>query len=100
MEPDASRLAADLDARGFACTGPLLDADACRATAALFDDDARFRSRVVMARHGFGRGEYKYFDHPLPDVVASLRARWYAALAPIANGWADRLRGGRRSRFP
>jgi hypothetical protein len=93
---DGSRLAPDLDARGFACTGRLLDDDACRAIAATYDDDARFRSRVVMARHGFGSGEYKYFDHPLPGVVAALREEAYAALAPIANAWADRLRGGRR----
>jgi hypothetical protein len=88
----------DLDARGFARTGPLLSARECEALAAAYDDDARFRSRVVMARHGFGSGEYKYFTRPLPPVVAALRESFYPRLVPIANAWAERLRT--EPRFP
>ena len=78
---------ADLDAYGCAVIGPLLNPAACAALIGLYDDDARFRSRVVMARHGFGRGEYKYFADPLPDTVAALRRALYLRLAPIANRW-------------
>ena len=92
------RIEADLDARGVACTGPLLTKTDCRALCRAYDDEARFRSRVVMARHGFGRGEYKYFADPLPDLVARLRVSVYARLAPLANAWAERLREARR--FP
>jgi hypothetical protein len=88
---DWPALAAALDAEGAATTGKLLDAGACRALAALYDDDRRFRSRVVMARHGFGRGEYRYFAYPLPAPVAALRRALYAGLAPVANAWATRL---------
>jgi hypothetical protein len=91
-------LAAELDLRGFARTGPLLSAAECRALAALYDDDARFRSRVVMERHGFGRGEYKYLADPLPARVAALREAAYPRLVPVANAWAERL--GREARFP
>ena len=69
---DWSRLSADLDAHGCAVTGPLLTADECAALAALYASDAPFRSRVIMARHGFGRGEYKYFSYPLPQTIAAL----------------------------
>ena len=88
----------DLDARGFACVPRLLGAAECRGLIALYDDPARFRSRVVMNRHGFGSGEYQYFDHPLPDLVARLRAAAYPVLWPIANAWAERMRVERR--FP
>lgn len=88
----------ELDATGVARVGRILDDRACRALAAMYDDDERFRSRVVMARHGFGRGEYKYFTDPLPEVVARLRASFYERLAPIANAWAERLADDRR--FP
>ena len=81
----------DLDARGSATLTSLLTPDACDALVALYSDDALFRSRVVMARHGFGRGEYKYFDYPLPDVVAHLRAATYPRLAPIANRWNEAM---------
>ena len=77
----------DLDAAGHATTGPLLTADECAAISGLYDQDEGFRSRVVMARHGFGRGEYKYFDYPLPALVRDLRVALYARLAPIANRW-------------
>jgi len=88
---DWQRLGAELDARGFACTGPLLTVRECAAVVGLYDDTERFRSRVVMSAHGFGRGEYKYFDYPLPATVEALRRSAYPGLAPIANGWAARM---------
>jgi hypothetical protein len=78
----------DIDAHGSA-TGTLLDASECTALAGMYDNDALFRSRIVMARHGFGRGEYKYFDYPLPPMVADLRAALYPPLAEIANRWNE-----------
>ena len=91
-------IAASLDARGYATTGPLLDAAECAALVELYPDEARFRSRVDMARFRFGEGEYKYFAAPLPEPVATLRQALYPPLAPVANGWAERL--GARERFP
>ncbi len=97
---DWPRVAADLDARGAATVERLLAPAECGALAALYDEggDAedgdgggRFRSRVVMAAHGFGRGEYKYFAYPLPPLVAELRGSWYPHLAPIANRWSAEL---------
>jgi hypothetical protein len=84
---DWERIAADLDAHGCATTGVLLDPDECVSLRDAYAADAPFRSRIVMARHGFGRGEYKYFAYPLPDLVAALRASLYAPLADIANAW-------------
>jgi uncharacterized protein len=84
---DWERIAADLDAHGCATTGVLLDPDECVSLRDAYAADALFRSRIVMARHGFGRGEYKYFAYPLPDLVAALRASLYAPLADIANAW-------------
>ena len=84
-------LASELDGQGCAVVPGLLSARECAAIAALYEDDARFRSRVVMGRHGFGRGEYKYFAYPLPETVARLRAEWYPRLAPIANAWNARM---------
>jgi hypothetical protein len=69
----------------------LLGADECRALAALYPDDAHFRSRVVMGRHGFGRGEYKYFSYPLPEVIAQLRPALYAQLHGVANRWNEAM---------
>jgi hypothetical protein len=90
---DWARIAADLDAHGCATTGPLLSAEQCAALAARYDEDAHFRGRIVMARHGFGRGEYKYFDYPLPAEVAALRTALYPPLADIANRWNAALGG-------
>ena len=84
---DWAQIAGELDGQGCAILKDLLSPDECRALGALYPDDAHFRSRVVMARHGFGRGEYKYFNYPLPDPIAQLRPRLYAQLAAIANRW-------------
>jgi len=94
---DWQRLRTELDAQGSAVT-PLMGAHECRALAALYAKDPPFRSRVVMARHGFGRGEYRYFAYPLPAGVASLREAFYAHLAPIANRWNEAL--GLGVRYP
>lgn len=96
---DWPRIAADLDATGCAVTPPLLGAADCTALAALYDDPAPFRSRVVMARHGFGRGEYRYFAYPLPDPLPALRAALYAGLAPVAERWRLAM-GGAGEPFP
>jgi hypothetical protein len=74
----------------------LLAPPACRELAQLYPDDSRFRSRVVMGRHGFGRGEYKYFAYPLPPLIAELRTALYPHLAPVANTWSRRLGGDER----
>ncbi|MCR6658267.1 MAG: 2OG-Fe(II) oxygenase [Asticcacaulis sp.] len=87
----------DLDERGFAVLPGLIAPQACQALAGLYEQPV-FRSQVHMARHGFGRGEYKYFAYPLPDKVAELRARLYPQLVPIANRWQDRM--GLETRFP
>jgi hypothetical protein len=84
---DWSRAKADLDARGFAVLNGVLSEDECRALAALYPNDALFRSHVVMARHGFGSGEYKYFATPLPGLIGALRSALYPPLAAIANAW-------------
>ncbi len=88
----------ELDESGYAVLPSLLDAAECRDLAALYDDDTAFRSRVVMARHNFGRGEYKYLRYELPPPVASLRAALYPRLAPLADEWHGRLR--LEPRFP
>jgi len=95
---DWRQAAASLDERGYATTSPLLAAGECRALAALYTEDEAFRSRVVMQRHGFGRGEYKYLRYPLPQPVEALRLSIYPHLAPIANRWHQRL--GEEGRFP
>jgi uncharacterized protein len=89
---------ADLDANGCAVVPQLLAPGTCASIRSLYPQDARFRSRVVMARHGFGRGEYKYFASPLPPVIAGLRDTMFPALSAIANRWNDAL--GIESRFP
>jgi hypothetical protein len=88
---DWAALGAEIAAQGCATTGPLLSPEECAGLRAMYPDEAPFRSRVVMARHGFGRGEYKYFADPLPPLVAGLRRALYAALVPLANAWAPAL---------
>ena len=95
---DWERIGATLDAHGCAAIGPILSPAECAALAQTYGDEARFRSRVVMARHGFGRGEYKYFAYPLPDVVTRLRTALYTELAGIANRWNDAM--GLGVRYP
>lgn len=95
---DWPAMSGELDAHGCAVLKSLLSADECQTLASCYDTDALFRSRVVMSRHGFGRGEYRYFSYPLPPVVAELRATLYPRLAAIANAWHETL--GVESRFP
>jgi hypothetical protein len=95
---DWHAVAADLDAGGCAVIPELLQPDECAAIAALYSADRNFRSHVHMARHGFGRGEYKYFKYPLPDLVSELRTALYPRLAVIANGWNERM--GIATRYP
>jgi len=86
-------IADELASRGHATTKALLSPSACREIAAWYDEEDRFRSRVVMERHAFGQGEYKYFSYPLPAMIETLRQQLYAHLAPIANVWAKALAG-------
>jgi hypothetical protein len=86
------RVETDLDEYGGGVLGRLLSSEECEAIAGMYPDDAVFRSRVVMARHGFGRGEYKYFRYPLPTIVEDMRTHLYPRLAPIANRWNEALR--------
>jgi uncharacterized protein len=90
LDWDAARV--DLDHVGLAPLGTILDRRTCHEVAALYDDDSRFRSTIDMARHRFGRGQYRYFAHPLPEVVSELRATFWPHLLPIARDWAERLR--------
>jgi uncharacterized protein len=90
-------LSAQLDANGYAITPALLSERECGGLADLFEHDERFRSTVEMARYRFGDGRYRYFDHPLPDAIATLRGSFYPHLARIANRWAGLLRGNRRT---
>ncbi len=105
LEPEAGvaavdwgPVAADLDAQGWAVLKGLVPADRCEALAGLYDRPEGFRSHVVMARHGFGRGEYRYFAYPLPAPVQALRTELYPRLAPIANRWHAAM--GMEARFP
>ena len=88
---DWARMGEELDRRGSAVTGPLLDAGECEALASGYEQTGQFRSRVVMARHGFGSGEYQYYSYPLPPVVGQLRTALYPPLAAIANRWSAAL---------
>jgi len=98
LKQDWARIPAELDEQGWAVLPGLLGSEDCSLMAALYDQEEGFRSRVVMARHGFGRGEYRYFSYPLPAAVQNLRTALYPRLAPIANGWHARL--GNETRFP
>jgi hypothetical protein len=95
---DWPQIGVSLDAQGWAILPDLISHEEADAISALYLQPDRFRSRVVMARHGFGRGEYRYFSRPLPQVVQSIRTTAYAHLAPIANGWHARIGNG--VRFP
>jgi uncharacterized protein len=95
---DWDRASEELDATGNAILEGLLSPDECRSLAGLYPADDIFRSRIVMARHGFGRGEYKYFSYPLPEIVDGLRTALYRQLAPIANRWNEAL--GLDVRYP
>ena len=84
--------------KGYALTPPVLKADECSEVVEMLTDDKRFRSHIDMARYRFGRGEYKYFANPLPEIVSELRENFYPRLAPIANAWAEAL--GETKRYP
>ncbi len=89
---DWDRMAGDLAAGGSAVARQLLSQEECEELTALYAQDSIFRSRVVMARYAFGKGEYRYFSYPLPDLVGELRTAFYPHLAPIANDWNARMR--------
>ena len=93
---DWETIATDLGRNGVALTGRLLSDKTCHALAASYERDDIFRSRIVMSRHGFGSGEYKYFRYPLPDPIEILRQTFYPHLAPIANDWMAKLGIGHR----
>ena len=95
---DRTRVSQELDSGGYAHLGPMLSATDTAALKALYPQEEVFRSHVIMRRHGFGEGEYKYFRNPLPRIVASLRKELYSFLAPVANDWHQRL--GSDTRFP
>ena len=95
---DWSQLAVQLDEQGYALTPRLLSIEECRALVRLYSDSNAFRSRVIMERHNFGRGEYQYFASPLPSLVAELRHHFYGPLAAIANDWMKRM--NRAERYP
>lgn len=92
------RIHAELDQRGWSLTGPLLGESERSELIQAYSDDSRYRSTVVMARHGYGRGEYRYFAYPLPEPVAALRPALYERLVPLANRWRNGL--GSAAAFP
>ncbi|HEY4341465.1 MAG TPA: 2OG-Fe(II) oxygenase [Steroidobacteraceae bacterium] len=98
MKVDWQQLALDLDAQGWAVIPQLLGQRECEATAGMYKHSQGFRSHVVMERHGFGQGEYRYFGYPLPPLVEELRTTLYPNLAPVANRWYERMR--KAVRFP
>jgi hypothetical protein len=95
---DWQALAGELDSYGCVVMLKLLSAGECRTIAGLYPDESHFRSRIHMARHGFGKGEYRYFNYPLPDLLAGLRTALYPHLAGIANEWNGRM--GIEERYP
>ena len=98
LKQDWARISAELDETGWALLPGLLAEADCDRIAALYDREDTFRSRVVMARHGFGRGEYRYFSYPLPGRIEKLRTVLYPHLATIANDW--QVKSGNTARFP
>jgi hypothetical protein len=97
-EVDWEKVHLDLDAQGWAVVPKLLTEGLANSISGLYRQEEGFRSHVIMARHGFGRGEYKYFSYPLPPVIQTLRTAAYPYLAPIANQWHERM--GKEARFP
>ena len=95
---DWQALADELDAHGNAVIERLLSPEECGGLAALYPHEEHFRSHVVMARHGFGKGEYRYFSYPLPGLIGELRTTLYARLAPVANRWNERMSD--KTRYP
>jgi uncharacterized protein len=95
---DWAQVAGELEGVGATVLERLLTPNECHEIVALYDNDRCFRSRIVMARHGFGQGEYKYFSYPLPPLIGSLRTALYPRLAPIANAWNERM--GVAMRYP
>lgn len=95
---DWQGVVAELGEQGSTVLKQLLSPQECAAISALYGDDGHFRSRIVMSRHGFGRGEYKYFNYPLPPLIGGLRSALYARLAPVANEWNERM--GIAVRYP
>jgi hypothetical protein len=95
---DWAALASELDSYGCAVMETLLSADECRNIASLYPREEHFRSHVVMARHGFGKGEYRYFKYPLPDLLGGLRTALYPRLSSVANAWNERM--GIDQRYP
>jgi hypothetical protein len=95
---DWAALGAALDAFGCAVVDKLLTPEECAGIAALYPDETCFRSHVIMARHGFGKGEYRYFRYPLPGLIADLRTALYGRLVPVANQWNERM--GEAMRYP
>ena len=96
---DWSNAEESLSARGYAVTNPILSPEECTSIIALYNDDSRFRSQVIMERHRFGVGDYKYFANPLPETVANLRTSAYPHLAKVANEWAEAF-GEKKPPFP
>jgi hypothetical protein len=88
---DWNEIAGQLDSHGWALLGGMLSAEECRAITALYDESGIFRKQIIMARHGFGRGEYKYYDYPLPSIISGLRRSLYPRLAPIADRWNEAM---------
>ncbi|HKN26794.1 MAG TPA: 2OG-Fe(II) oxygenase [Roseiarcus sp.] len=95
---DWAALESELDSFGLAVAPALLSPETCKSVAAMYPESARFRSTIVMARHGFGRGEYKYFADPLPELIVELRRNLYPRLAPIADRWNATM--GLTARYP
>jgi hypothetical protein len=89
---DWLRIEAELDERGYGAIGPLLSSDECAELVSGYGDDTVYRSKVIMARHGFGQGEYKYYSYPLPGLIAELRADLYPRLSGIANRWYQAMK--------
>ena len=95
---DWREIAEQLDTYGWALLGGMLSAEECQAITALYDESGIFRKQIIMARHGFGRGEYKYYDYPLPSIISDLRSSLYPRLAPIADRWSEAM--GLDVRYP